>query len=122
MFLTVPASPDVPLEQRNQPLAFVSADWTFFTADLEVVPPDCLLSMHRQRLVKWVQIRWRFDKSANNFVFHRFELTGDAIFDPVDAAVNIYYRAQLLDVKANVPLGVWKLPTGRAKRFLRDSM
>jgi len=40
----------------------------------------------------------------------------------VDAAVNIIHRAQLLDVQANEPIGVWKLPTGRKKRFLRDSV
>merc|ERR1712194_308544 len=35
-------------------------------------------------------------------------------------AVNISYRAQLLAVKAIEPIGVWKLPSGRDKRFLRD--
>lgn len=122
MFLTVPDSSDVPLAQRNQPLAFVFADWTFYTADLELVPLECLVLKHRAGLVQWVQIRWRFDKSAHNFVYHRFELTGDAIFDPVDAAVSIIHRAQLLGVSTNEPIGVWKLPTGRKKRFLRDSV
>jgi len=109
------------LEQRNQPLAFVFDDWTFYTADLELVPLKTLVALHQRRLVKWVQIRWRFDKSVHNFVFHRFKLAGDSILNPVDAAVNIVHRAHLLNVTAHEPIGVWKLPTGRTKRFLRDS-
>lgn len=120
-FLAIPNSDDVPDDQRGQPLAFVMTDFTFFTADLVEIPHSEVVQMHRKRLVKFVQLCWRFDKSAHNFVIRRYTVTNDPIFDPVDAAVNIIYRAQLLKVPPNEPIGVWKSPNGKPYRFLRDS-
>lgn len=120
MYLRLPDSDDIPFDQRGKPVAFVAADFTFYTADLTLIPHDRLMSYRRRGLVRYLQLRWRFDKSANNFVLRRYEFTDDPIFNPVDAAVNIVYRARLLHVPVHEPLGVWKNPTGRVPyRFLR---
>ena len=120
-FLHVPTNGDVPEDERGRPLAFVADDFQFFTADLTLVPHHHLLASHKLGRIQFAQLRWRYDKSARNFVFKRYSLSTDDIFNPVDAAVNIVYRSRLLHVPPNEPLGVWKHPRGRTYRFIRDS-
>lgn len=120
-FLHVPVNDDVPEAERGRPLAFIAEDFQFFSADLTLISHDQLLACHRLGRIQFVQIRWRYDKSAHNFVFRRYALSKDTIFNPVDAAVNIVYRARLLHVPPTEPLGVWKNPRGRRYRFIRDS-
>src|SRR6056300_648736 len=87
-FLAIPSNYDVPEDQRGKPLAFISSDFTFFTTDLHEIPHPQVMVSHRKGLVQYVQLCWRFDKSANNFVIRRYASIPDVIFNPVDAAVN----------------------------------
>jgi len=120
-FLAIPDNYDVPEDQRGMPLAFIASDITFFTPDLHEVPHGDLVTTHRKGRVQFVQLCWRFDKSANNFVIRRYAATTDPIFNPVDAAVNIVHRARLLRVPQSHPVGAWRAPNGKPYRFLRDS-
>src|SRR6056300_546661 len=120
-FLAIPANYDVPEDQRRKPLAFISSDFIFFTTDLHEIPHQNVMAFHRKGKVQYVQLCWRFDKSANNFVIRRYASTSDVIFNPVDAAVNILHRAHLLNIPATSPLGAWRSPNGKPYRFLRDS-
>ena len=121
-FLAIPDNPDVPEDQRGKPIAFVAEDVTFYTRDEVLIPHAHLMVYHRKGLVHFLQLRWRFDKSTANFVLRKYAVTEDPIFNPVDAAVNIIFRSQLLQIPADQPIGVWKNATGRRPfRFLRDS-
>ena len=120
-FLAIPDNDDVPEDQRGKPVAFIAADFTFWTLDMVLIPHSKLRKWHAKGLVHGLQIRWRFDKSANNFVIRTYTVTNDAIFNPVDAAVSIILRSQLLGVPIDEPIVVWRNVHGRPYRFLRDS-
>ena len=120
-FLAIPDNPDVPEDQRGQPIAFVATDLTFYTRDEVLIPHEHLMVYHRKGLVHYLQLCWRFDKSSANFVVRKYATTDDPIFNPVDAAVNIILRSQLLSIPASEPIGAWRAPNGRPYRFLRDS-
>ena len=120
-FLTLPVSDDVPEDQRGAPVAFVLADFTFYTSDMHIVPHPRLGQLYHQGRVKFVQLRWRFDKSANNFVLRKYSTTGEDILDPVDAAVHIVLRALFLGVSTSEPVGVWRSAPKRPYRFLRST-
>jgi hypothetical protein len=103
----------------GQPLAFIRADFEFFDAKQRRVPLSALHDSHRKGLVSTVHIRFRYDKSSENFSIRKFSQTGDAILDPVDAAVSILHRADLLLVPSNEPIGVYA-NTFPSFCFLRD--
>jgi hypothetical protein len=67
-----------------------------------------------------VHIRFRFDKSKHNFTIRKFRTTTDWILNPVDAAVSIMRRADLLAVPMGEPLGVYSPPWSTSFQFLRD--
>ena len=120
-FLAIPDNPDVPEDQRGKPIAFIASDITFYTRDEVLIPHAHLMVYQRKGLVHYMQLCWRFDKSTANFVLRKYAATDDPIFNPVDAAVNIIFRSQLLQIPPSHPVGVWKSETGRSYRFLRDS-
>lgn len=82
-FLQVPTNEDVPEDKCDRPLAFVAKDFQFFTADLTLVPHHQLLATHKLGGIQFVQLQWHYDKSARNFVFKRYSLSPDSIFNPV---------------------------------------
>ena len=106
-FNTVPQSIDAG-EWAGTSIAFLATDFTFFTADLIVIPHDRVASLHAQRAVSALQIRFRFDKSKNNFTIRKFCALEHIFFNPVDAAVSIIHRAHILGVPADEPIGVFK--------------
>jgi len=119
LFNTVPHDVDVPEDQRGQPLAFVATDFTFFDHEYIEIPHTQVFARHCKGEVLHVEILWRYDKSAHNFVRRRYRLTGHSIFDPVDAAVSIIQRSILLQVPSDHPIGVWSEKPG-TYRFLKD--
>jgi hypothetical protein len=102
------------------PLAFLRADFEFYDDANCCIPHARVLKAHRGKLVTMVHIRFRFDKSKHNFSIRKFQSTLDAILNPVDAAVSILHRADILGVPVNEPVGVYSLPEGPAYQFLRD--
>jgi hypothetical protein len=105
-FNTVPQSIDAG-EWAGKPLAFIAEDFTFFTSDLIVIPHDRVSSYHARHAVSAVQIRFRYDKSKNNFLIRKFRSLDHPFLDPVDASVSILRRAQLLCVPSDEPIGVF---------------
>jgi hypothetical protein len=115
---TIPQTPDAGI-WAGQALAFVLADFTFYMHHHEIVSLSQLISSHRQKLVVSVHIRFRFNKSPTNFSVRKFQTTKDKILDPVAAAVSCIHQADLLQVAAWEPIGVYKsLQKGTC--FLRD--
>jgi hypothetical protein len=64
-----------------------------------------------------VHIHFCFDKSEHNFSVRKFQSTLNAILNPVNAAMSIIQRADLLGVPVNEPIGVYSLPEGPAYQF-----
>jgi hypothetical protein len=122
-FQVIPDSSDVPPVYRKTPLAFVRGDFLFFDASSRTIDHSSLSERHALTEVLSLEITWRYDKSANNFTKRRFLLNAHPIFDPVDAAVSIIHRANLLGVPFDEPIGVWRpsAATTYPYRFVRDS-
>jgi hypothetical protein len=118
-YQVVPSSTDTG-EWAGQPLAFICEDFTFYDADDCVVPHSSLYSQHHKQTLRAVHIRFRYDKSAENFSLRKFSASTDPILNPVDALVSILHRADLLRVPSHEPIGVYG---GKGDRyyFLRDS-
>jgi hypothetical protein len=94
-FNTIPMTPDSGI-WGGQALAFLLADFTFYSDKHELIPLSHLMALHRQGKIVAVHIRFHFDKSPTNFSIRKFQSTRDSILDPVAAAVSCIYRADLL--------------------------
>jgi hypothetical protein len=101
-------------------LAFLAEDFTFFDFQHCCVPHADIVHEYKQKRIQMVHIRFRFDKSKTNFSIRKFMVTNDMILNPVDAAVSIIRRAQLLKVPPKEPLGVYSPEDSKQYRFLRD--
>jgi len=117
-FAKVPDSWAPPPNWRNQPLAFILSDFTFMDEHLCVIPPPTALA--HTKLCRWIQIRYRFDKSATNFSLRRYR-RGKGFLCPVSAALSILRRATTLQVPANEPLGVYRSHPKGTYTYLRSS-
>jgi hypothetical protein len=117
-FNTIPKTTDAGT-WAGQALAFIRADFTFYSASHELIPLANLAAFHRQGRIISIHIRFRFDKSPTNFSIRKFQTTKDSILDPVAAAVSCVYRADLLKSPADEPIGVY-FDTRKGLSFLRD--
>jgi hypothetical protein len=118
-----PDSSDVPSISQTTPLAFVRSDFIFFDKESHTLDHAVLAQRHALSEVQFLEITWRYDKSANNFAKRRFLSNSQPIFDPVDAGVSLIHRANLLGVPSDEPIGVWR-PASNAilqYRFVRDT-
>ena len=94
-------------EWANMPLAFVKADFTFWTEKRNQMPEDDLSGLLDNATD--VYIRFRYDKSLNNFTIRKFKRTGHHYFCPVVSAIAILQRAHMLLVPPHEPIGVFRL-------------
>jgi hypothetical protein len=117
-FHVVPSSKDTG-KSAGQPLAFIREDFTFYDSNDCLIPHDALFRLHGKKQVAMVHIRFRYDKSAENFSTRKFPTSTDPILNPVDASISILHRAALLRVPRNEPVGVYGGKLGYY--FLRDS-
>jgi hypothetical protein len=115
---TIPQTPDAGM-WAGQPLAFVRADFTFYSDSHEIVPLSDIVQYHRLQQIVAVHIRFRFDKSPTNFSVRKFQTTKDPILDPVAAAVSCIHRTDLLNFKEWELIGVY-YSSRQGARFLRD--
>jgi len=99
---------NVPVEYHGMPMAMMECDFQFFDNNFVSIPHEDLDIRHQKGEVLWLEIRWRYDKGASNFVKKKFQWTGHPIFCPVDAAVSIILRKTLLGVPSDHPIGVWQ--------------
>jgi hypothetical protein len=118
-FQTIPSGGDAG-KWAGQPLAFTQADFTFYTRANCCVRHEDLLRTHKKRNIYMVHIRFRFDKSQHNFTIRKFQMTADVILNPVDAAISIIRRADMLRVPLIEPVGVYSPPWSDTYNFLRD--
>jgi hypothetical protein len=116
-FNTVPQSVDAG-PWAGSSIAFIAEDFTFYTASLIAIPHDQVAVLHAKHEVSAIQIRFRYDKSKDNFTIRKFRSLDHPFFDPVDAGVSILRRAHLLGVPANEPLGVFQTPSSSTFLFI----
>ena len=93
-------------EWAGMPLAFIRSDFTFWADRTELDQSD-LKNIHRRATELY--IRFRYDKSINNFTIRKFKRTDHHYFCPVLAGLAAILRANLLRVPANEPIGVFRL-------------
>jgi hypothetical protein len=114
---TVPQSIDAGAWAGSS-IAFIAADFTFFTAELIAIPHEQVPSAHARAKVSAIQIRFRYDKSKDNFTIRKFRSLDHPFLDPVDAGVSILRRAHLLRVPLDEPLGVYASPLSSSFSFI----
>jgi hypothetical protein len=118
-YQTIPKGKDAD-EWAGQPLAFVREDFQFYDHDNCCVPhSQCYKAYKAGRLVM-VHIRFRFDKSKHNFTIRKFKKTTNWMLNPLDAAISILRRAEMLVVPKNEPIGVYAPVWSPSYHFLRD--
>lgn len=99
-------------EWAGMPLAFIRADFTFWSENGTELNKADLPSLRKQ--ANEVYIRFRYDKSLNNFTIRKFKRTGHRFLCPVLACCNTIFRADLLTVPPLEPVGVFR-PQKRQK-------
>jgi hypothetical protein len=102
-FARVPHNADAG-KWAGTPIAFCQDDFTFYTKDMNSVQPHLL--QHKESTIHFVHIRFRYDKSKNNFTIRKFQLSGHPILCPIKAALSIIYRASALGSTPAEPLAV----------------
>ena len=85
-FSKVPDSWAPPPKWQNQPLVFILSDFTLLDKHICVILPHEALKNPKRCC--WIQIRYRFDKSATNFSLRRYR-RGKGFLCPVCAALAI---------------------------------
>ena len=119
-FNVVPLTVDAG-DWAGTPLAFIRADFVFYDTHMRTILHAQIFHYHAQQRVAWVYIRFRSDKSKNNFTIRKFQWATLPLLDPVDIAINIFHWADHLGVPSSEPIGVFYGP-GRPLPFypLRD--
>jgi hypothetical protein len=118
-FNTVPRSVDAG-EWAGCSLAFIAANFIFFSPEMIAIPHLDVPSHHTCWSVVAVQIRFGYDKSKDNFITQKFSNLDHPFLNPIDAAVAILCHTQFLGVPAEEPLGVSRSLPG-AYSFIKDS-
>lgn len=109
-FATVPMSSDAG-EWAGMPIAFIRADWEYYDANL--IRHSYRACIKDPELAMFVHIRFRYDKSKNNFTIRKFKRFSDSILCPVKNSLAILQRADLLGIPENYPIGAFR-PRGAA--------
>jgi len=67
-----------------------------------------------------LHLRFRFDKSRQNFTIRKYTRLPAAPFDPVIVAVNLLRRASLLQIPPSEPIGQFRHSSGTSNSMLFD--
>jgi hypothetical protein len=118
-FNTVPSSIDAG-EWAGRSIAFIANDFTFHDHSMHVIDHSAVSAHHARAQICSVYICFRYDKSKANFIIRKFQGLDHPIFNPVDAIVSIFRRAQFLPVPTEEPLGVFSTNSSSYK-FLKDT-
>jgi hypothetical protein len=111
-FSTVPTTAAAG-QWQGQPVAFVQADFTLLDTKCHIVPLTISNLRHGVNLINEIHIRFRFDKSPQNFTVRKFK-QGHGFLCPIEATLSILLRATILGVPSHEPLGVFRIsPAGR---------
>ena len=119
-FATAPINGDVPPDWRGRPLAFIEEDFTFYTDKKITLSSEAVLANHT--LAAMLRVRYRYDKSNNNFEFRFYSRRHGNHICVIKAAMSILRRHRMLGRSKDLPLGAFmdaegKICTIRAKHM-----
>ena len=100
-------------------IAFIKEDFLLLSRSRHVLP-NTWKTLQRGKRVHEVQVRFRFDKSKDNFIIRKFR-RGTGFMCPVNAVLSILRRALILKVSDKEPLGVHRWGTQGHYTYLRSS-
>ena len=119
-YACIPNSPDAG-QWANQPIAFIATDFVFYNdQSIRVDNQFCLLNTALDHIWE-LHLRFRFDKSKNNFTIRKYTRLPEMQFGPVIAAINIIRRAHILGIPPNEPLGQYRALGSSSNSLLQDS-
>jgi hypothetical protein len=119
-YATIPTSRDAGI-WATQSIAFIALDFTFYSKDSLLIDNQFCASNAALDSIWEFHLRFRFDKSKNNFTIRKYKRLPGAPFDPVIVAINIMRRAHLLCIPPDEPLGQYRLPNKSQNSMLCDS-
>ena len=117
---TIPNSPDVPPDQRGMPIAFIAADFTFWSAAMTRIPHSTAILAPSS--VAFVHVCFRCDKSKHNFLIRKYRRIPFSHLCPVAAALSVVARGQRLSPSPQAPLGFFRDRTNRLCTVRRSDM
>jgi hypothetical protein len=118
-FARIPLNEDAG-EWAGQPLAFIRSDFSFFDKTGRQLSTTNIAILATSATE--VHIRFRYDKSPTNFSVRKFKKTGHHFLCPCLASIAIFFRANLLQVPTDQPIGVFrKLNERTGFRFLSNN-
>ena len=103
----VPSSEDAG-EWAGTPLAFIRSDFTYY--DKALVQHSYIECLRDPHLAEYVRIRFRFDKSKNNFSVRKFKRLSGIIACPVKRSLSALRRADMLGIPQDYPIGAFRPP------------
>jgi hypothetical protein len=90
----------------GSPIAFLASDFTILDDNSRVLSLAELLRTPAN--ASHLHVRFRFDKSNQNFTIRKFRRSGHAFLCPILAAISILFRASALGVPDTAPLGAFR--------------
>ena len=115
-FATIPNVSEAGL-WAGQPFAFVEADFTFYDKNRRRVTFEIALSGAAEE----IHIRFRYDKSKENFTIRKFRRMHGCFLCPVKSGLSIVQRARRLRVPPDEPLGIFRRDSSGAYAFLKST-
>lgn len=106
-YATVPSTQDADI-WAGPSVAFIDRDFTFYDGKACLLPAETCFFLGAANLIEEVHIRYRFDKSRDNFTTWKYCRQPSAPFDPIIACVNILHQANLLAIPKHKPLGQFR--------------
>ena len=110
-FATAPNNKDVPAEWRGKPLAFIEEDFTFYTSKKISLSKEAILADPTRAAI--LRVRYRYDKSNNNFEFRFYSRRHGSHICAIKAAMSILRRHRMLGRSTDLPLGAFMNNQGK---------
>jgi hypothetical protein len=104
-FLCVPQTPVAGI-WAGTPIAFLPCDFTHHDKQNQIL--SFAEVVRKPGLVTDLHVRFRFDKSLQNFTIRKFKRTGHEFLCPILASISILCRAAALRVSSSAPLGAFR--------------
>ena len=106
-FAAIPLCDDAG-EWAGYPIAFIREDFVFF--DSEQVRHHYQACLRNLELAEYIYIRFRYDKSPENFTIRKYKRQRGSLLCPVTAGLSILRRADVLGIPAAYPIGAFRSP------------
>ena len=104
-WMPLPNSRDVPPEWQGKPSAFIADDFEFYDERQLLVSHSKVLAGRAEAV--YVHVRFRYDKSNNNFTFRKYKRVPGHILCPVEAVLSFIRRGPSILVHNFEPLAMF---------------